>query len=214
MTLNRKYNEAMNGITLSDEAKNRILEGVMKADLTPVKKRNGFRYWKQLMAFSFVFIFGIALFPLLNTQRNDSMESAPAIAEETTAEGVYAMDNDAADAGYLTLSDLESVCGYEIKEPAVPFAVTETEYMYQAPDVCITYYGEENTLVYRISEPMAELNEEKSETPAESYHAAARENSSGSYSFTNEEGRYITLEISGSTQQPDWQMITAPLTEQ
>ena len=220
MTLNKKYNEAMNEITLSDDAKNRILEGVLKADLTPVQKRTGFRYWKQILAFSFVFVFGIALIPAFRMGRGgNAADAAPAAAAgampeaaeeksmEAPSEALFAAEQ-ASDSLYRTLADIENECGFAVREPAVPFEVTGTDYTYQDQEVRIVYYGNGCELVYCISEMVPETAQDSSNSDI----AFTASGESQIRSLTDIDGRYVTLEIKGTAEPPEWEEITAPLT--
>lgn len=143
MTLAEKYNEAMNRLALSDEARQRILGNIQEMDLN-VSKRSKvveFPQWRRYAAIAacaaVVLLAAVTLNPRANTEPDEQLGSV------TVTNGIVEL----ADA-----QELSEALGFPVPElSGLPFPVTETTYAsYWGELAQISYAGEEQTVTLRV----------------------------------------------------------------
>ena len=143
MTLAEKYNEAMNKIELSTEARQRILGNIQDMDLAAPKRGKvvpfpQWRRWAAVAACAAVVL--LAAVTLQNPRMNTEPDEQGGM---TVANGIV----EVADAQALS----EAV-GFPVSELTdLPFPVTETTYTsYWGELAQISYVGEEQTVTLRV----------------------------------------------------------------
>ena len=143
MTLAEKYNEAMNKIELSAEARARILGNIQKMDLDEHERNKvvQFPQWKRWAAMAacaaVVLLAAVALNPRTNIEPNEQqggVQIANGIVEHTTVQ------------------ELSDSLGFPMPELTdLPFSVTETTYENYWGDLGqITYSGAEQRVTLRM----------------------------------------------------------------
>ena len=140
MTLAEKYNEAMNKIELSAEARQRILGNIQDMNLAAPKRGKvvpfpQWRRWAAVAACAAVVL--LAAVTLQNPRMNTEPDGV------TVANGIV----EVADAQALS-----KAVGFPVPELTVlPFPVTETTYTSYWGDLAqISYIGEEQTITLRV----------------------------------------------------------------
>ena len=133
-----KYNEAMARVTVSEETKNRILNGIENADVGQTKVvrfTNAKRYLAIAASFVFVLI-GVLVITLTNRQpyTGGDLTGGPAVE-------------------YQSAKELRKASGVKIEDlQNLPFEPTETRYLdYQCSLAEIAYSDETQSLYYRVS---------------------------------------------------------------
>ena len=120
MTLAEKYNEAMNKIELSAEARQRLLGNIQKMDLDAPRRGKVIQFpqWKRWAAMAacavVVLLAAVALNPRTNIDPNEQQGSVQ------IANGIVE---------YATSQELSDSLGFPMPElTELPFSVTETTY--------------------------------------------------------------------------------------
>lgn len=148
--MSKKYTELMDSIKLTPQAKERITENILSADITPQSGRKKFILYKKYISVAACFIVilsGILLVPAI---KNGSFGKEPP-----------AVDFNGAPLSFNTLEELESAAGFEINDISryLPFTAEETFYTYYN-DMKITeisYQSQTDRAIYRKS-PGSEEN--------------------------------------------------------
>ena len=143
MTLAEKYNEAMNKIELSAEARQRILGNIQEMDLDEPKRGKvvpfpQWRRWAAVAACAAVVL--LAAVTLQNPSMNTEPDEQGGV---TVANGIV----EAADAQALS-----KAVGFPVPElTGLPFPVKDTTYASYWGDLAqISYVGEEQTITLRV----------------------------------------------------------------
>ena len=143
MTLAEKYNEAMNKIELSAEARQRILGNIQKMDLDAPRRSKVIQFpqWKRWAAMAacavVVLLTAVALNPRTNIDPNEQQGGVQ------IANGIVE---------YATAQELSDSLGFPMPElTELPFSVTETTYENYWGDLGqITYTGAEQRVTLRM----------------------------------------------------------------
>ena len=143
MTLAEKYNEAMNKIELSAEARQRILGNIQEMNLDVPKRSKvvqfpQWRRWAAVAACAAVVL--LAAVTLQNSRMNTEPDEQGGV---TVANGIV----EAADAQALS-----KAVGFPVPElTGLPFPVKDTTYASYWGDLAqISYVGEEQTITLRV----------------------------------------------------------------
>ncbi|MBR2830411.1 MAG: hypothetical protein IKE68_07690 [Solobacterium sp.] len=154
MTLKNNYQKLMDEVSLSEDQKEQMLGNIMRADLTPVRRR---RSWKPVYAFLAMGACALVILPRIMPM-GMSGGAAPMLAESAVVAEDKMISDDAAvqntALGAMAAEPADSLPAEEESladagDPlieALPFAVVSVTQDYHEERTLTTYEGEENTL--------------------------------------------------------------------
>lgn len=140
-----KYNEVMNRIELSSEARSRILGGIQAVERKTPKRSRVIRFpqWRRFTAMAACAAVVLLAAVTLHNPRESAIPDGPA-GSVTVANGIVECAN---------AKELADALGFAVAEPAeLPFAVTETSFA--------AWWGEMAQIVYTGAEQSVTLRKQ------------------------------------------------------
>ncbi len=142
--MSKKYTELMDSIKLSPQAKERITENILSADIPQQNDRKNFILYQKYISVAACFIIaltGILLAPVI---KNSGVKKEPP-----------ALNYDGAPQSFTALEELEKTAGFEINDiyRYLPFTAEETIYTYYSDMkiIEISYQCQTDRATYRKS---------------------------------------------------------------
>lgn len=142
--MSKKYTELMDSIKLSPQAKERITENILSADIPRQNGRKNFIPFKKYISVAACFIIvltGILLVPVI---KNNGLKKEP-----PTGDYIGAPQS------FTALAELENTAGFEINDiyRYLPFTAEKTLYTYYSDMkiIEISYQGQGDSAIYRKS---------------------------------------------------------------
>ena len=207
MTLNRKYDEAMEHIEITPEMRDRILSNIQNMDLTGNKTPKVIRFpqWKQvatLAACLMAVLVGTLTLPHMFHQGPDDP-----IVDLGPVGDIVEVD---------TLEELTEKVGFNVSEwSALPFRAEKTSYTAYWQNLAeITYSGEGQTATYRkgvgTEDVSGDFNDYESEVKISTSSAVVTlKGNGGLYSLAFwSDGEYsYSLSLSAGIPEAEWQFM-------